>query len=197
MDRGDAGFFEEFDESGNSPSSSDLLAEIVVREAVVEDADAIGRISAEREGGDTQTHCAAVRRLLEDLGNDRSRLVLVSELGGRVIGFGKVRAIGGQPKVELRETPEGWYLTGVVVAPRYRRRGIGARLTADRLRWIAERSDLAYYFANAMNRVSIALHDAFGFKEVARGTEFAGVSFVGGEGVLFKVDLTRSPWKVS
>jgi len=189
--------FEEFDKSGSPSNSSDLLAELVVREAVVEDADAIGRISAEREGGDTQTHCAAVRQSLEDLGNDRSRLVLVAEFGRRVVGFGKARSIGERPKVELRETPEGWYLTGVVVAPQYRRRGIGTRLTADRLRWIAERSDMAYYFANARNRVSIALHEAFGFEEVARGTEFAGVSFVGGEGVLFKVDLTRSPWKAS
>ncbi len=49
-----------------------------------------------------------------------------------------------------------------------------------------------FYFSNARNRVSIALHRRFGFTEVARGAEFAGVSFAGGEGILFQVDLARS-----
>ncbi|MCK4511080.1 GNAT family N-acetyltransferase, partial [bacterium] len=58
-----------------------------------------------------------------------------------------------------------------------------------------ERSRFAYYFSNARNRVSTALHERFGFVEVARGSELAGVSFVGGEGILFQLDLARSAWR--
>ena len=39
--------------------------------------------------------------------------------------------------------------------------------------------------------MSIVLHRRFDFVEVVRGSEFAGVSFVGGEGVLFRADITE------
>jgi len=195
MASGPAGMFEEFDESGKHPDSSDLLGVLVVRQASLEDADEIGRISAAREGEDPEEHRAAVRRSLEDSRGDRSRLVLVATLGDRIIGFGKARHLKSEEGGSGRETPDGWYLTGVVVDSEHRRRGVGARLTMERLSWIADRDDAAYYFANARNRVSIALHEGFGFVEVARGSEFAGVSFTGGEGVLFKTELKRGQWR--
>jgi len=190
-----AGMFEEFDESGRRPDSSDLLRALVVRPARPEDADEIGRISAAREGGDVEEHRVAVRRLLEDSRGDRSRLVLVATLGDRVIGFGKARYLRSEGRTSVGETPDGWYLTGVIVDSEHRRRGVGARLTAERLSWIADRDDAAYYFANARNRVTVALHEGFGFVEVARGAEFGGVSFTGGEGVLFKADVKPGQWR--
>ena len=191
MDQENASLFEQFVESGNTPDSSCLLGQLVVRPARMQDVEALGRISADREGGDAQAHSAAFRRSLEDGGAGHRRLTLVAELERDVIGFGKVRYLSEEHGAGVGASPEGWYLTGVVVDPRFRRRGVGCRLTGERLRWIAERSDAAYYFANARNRVSIALHESFGFTEIGRGAEFAGVSFVGGEGVLFEVDLAR------
>ena len=191
MDRENAGLFEEFDESAGGPPRAELPGELTVRPARMGDIDALGRISAEREGGEAHEHAAAFRRALEYRGIRRRLLILVAELSGDVIGFGKARYLNGEDGAGEGALPEGWYLTGVVVDPRFRRRGVATRLTAERLGWIAERGRLAYYFANAGNRVSIVLHQRFGFTEMGRGAEFAGVSFVGGEGILFQADLSR------
>lgn len=191
MDRENAGLFEEFDEVDGAPDVSGLSGRFMIRPARIQDVDALGGISAEREGGDAQTHSAAFKRAIEDDRIGHSLLILVAELGSDITGFGKVQHISREPGADAGALPEGWYLTGIVVDPRFRRRGIGFRLTGERLRWIAERSRSAYYFANARNRVSVALHRRFGFVEVARGTGFADVSFVGGEGILFHADLAQ------
>ncbi|MET9020382.1 hypothetical protein ABZV93_10395 [Actinopolymorpha sp. NPDC004070] len=62
--------------------------------------------------------------------------------------------------------------------------GVAAALTRARLDWIWARAERAWYFANAANRASLALHAAFGFVEVGRGPEFQAVRFEGGTGVL-------------
>jgi len=195
MDPENAGLFEEFDEAPRGPAAPDLLGELTIRPAQMRDIDALGRISAERQGGDAHEHVAMFRGALEDNQAGRSMIILVAELGSDVIGFGKARYLDEEHGAGVGASPEGWYLTGVVVDSRFRRQGVGSRLTVERLRWIAERSDLAYYFSNARNRVSMALHRRFGFTELVRGAEFAGVSFVGGEGVLFQADLSRSAWR--
>lgn len=41
---------------------------------------------------------------------------------------------------------------------------------------------------NATNGASIALHERHGFREVARGATFAGITFTGGTGVLLSDD---------
>ena len=65
-------------------------------------------------------------------------------------------------------------------------------LTRQRLAWISERADEAYYFSNARNRVSVDLHRQLGFVEVTRDFAFPDASFEEGEGILFRVDLTSS-----
>lgn len=85
--------------------------------------------------------------------------------------------------------PHGWYLTGVVVAPPARRHGLADLLTRARLALLAERTDTAWYFVNARNTASIALHESFGFVEHTREFEIPGVSFEGGVGVLFRLGL--------
>ena len=122
----------------------------------------------------------------------RTALILIAATEAGVVGFGKARYLMPAEGIGPDPSLEGWYLTGVVVDRRFRRRGVGARLTAERLRWISRRSDSAYYFSNVQNRVSIALHERFGFVEIARGPTFAGVTFTGGEGILFRADLTGS-----
>jgi ribosomal protein S18 acetylase RimI-like enzyme len=194
MEQESRGLLEQFDEAARDPDRS-LLAEVAVRPAQIRDVDALGRISADREGGDAEEHTEAFRRALQDGEAGRSLLVLVAEFDGNVIGFGRARYLGEGDAVGAGASPKGWYLTGVVVDPPFRRGGVGSKLTGERLRWIAARSRFAYYFSNARNRVSIALHERFGFTEIARGAEFAGVSFVGGEGILFRVDLEQSTWR--
>jgi len=57
------------------------------------------------------------------------------------------------------------------------------------LNWIAQRDRYAYYFANAQNRVSIELHEQFGFMELTQDFTYPGVTFEGGIGILFRVEL--------
>lgn len=83
----------------------------------------------------------------------------------------------------------GWYLSGIVVAPSARRRGLGMRLTSARLHGIAEASGSAWYFVNADNQASIALHARFGFVEHARGPRICGVEFSGGTGILYRLNF--------
>ena len=85
--------------------------------------------------------------------------------------------------------PLGYYLTGVFVAPDRRHGGIGTALTQARLDWIGERADAAWFFANARNAASIELHRRFGFEEVSRRFSFPGLTFDGGEGILFRARL--------
>ena len=83
-----------------------------------------------------------------------------------------------------RNAPAGWYLSGCVVDPNRRRRGIGSMLTRARLGWVFDRAECVYYLVNATNKASIDLHSKQGFVEVTRDFDFPGVTFVGGQGVL-------------
>lgn len=111
---------------------------------------------------------------------DRIAVVAVSDRG--LLGFAKTHLYpapdGG--------APAGHYLGGIVVHPAARRRGAGRALTEARLAWIWERADVAYCIMNARNAASIALHMGLGFRQVASGASFQGVTFDGGRGLVFE-----------
>ena len=111
-------------------------------------------------------------------------LVLVAEHRGCVVGYGAANPLG--PPL-----PDGWYLGGVIVSESMRRRGVGTRLTRERLDWIATRAAEAFYFVNERNRSSIDLHARFGFREISRDIRVPGVTFTGGVGLLFRADLSK------
>ena len=48
---------------------------------------------------------------------------------------------------------------GVTVAPQFRRKGIGLELVHVRLDWISQPDSHAYYFTNARNIASVAMHE--------------------------------------
>ena len=126
--------------------------------------------------------------LREDRGHPQ-RLLLVAGRGGGVVGYGRARLFEHPPDAPADTAPEGYYLTGLFVDRDFRRTGVGAALTDARLRWIAQRADDAWFFANARNVASMQLHRRFGFEEVTREFSFPGVTFDGGEGVLFRSRL--------
>ena len=127
-------------------------------------------------------------QVFERLDGGLGQLVTASS-AGQIVGYGLVDWMSREP------APEGFYLMGLVVHPAFRRMGIGRELTQQRLDWVRARTDSAYYIANALNQATIDLHDAFGFREVERVGELAGVSFEGGVGILSRVsfddDATR------
>jgi aminoglycoside 6'-N-acetyltransferase I len=123
----------------------------------------------------------------------RQRLLLVADIAGKVVGYGRARLFRHPPDPPADTAPEGYYLTGVFVHPDWRRSGIGAALVEARLLWIAERAHEAWFFANARNIASIELHRRFGFEEITRHFSFLRLTFDGGEGILFRSRLGALP----
>ena len=160
-----------------------------VRRARTDDVDAITRISAEREGLAPDTIRHRIDAEIGGAGMGDAWCVFVAEIDAEVVAFGRVRylthAEGGLPP----SLPEGWHLTGVVVTPRFRRRGLGAALTEARLDWLRGRADEVFYVSNLANRTSIALHAAFGFEEVARDFDYPRAGRRAGEGAAFRLAL--------
>ena len=165
-------------------------ADAVIRPAGPDDATALGTISARREGREPAESIEGFATLLASTTTERD-LVLCAELDGRVVGFGKAHRFLHPADAPANAAPEGWYLSGVVVDPAERRRGLGHALTDVRLRWIAARAPCAYYFASALNRVTIDLHARFGFVELTRDFWFPKAEFRGGIGILFRIDLVE------
>jgi ribosomal protein S18 acetylase RimI-like enzyme len=65
---------------------------------------------------------------------------------------GGPRRFDPPPDAPANIAPAGYYLTGLLVAPGYRRRGIAEQLTRARMAWTAARVTEIWFFANAANR---------------------------------------------
>lgn len=117
-------------------------------------------------------------------------LLLVANLpGGRIVGYGRVTWVGTVDKAPANVAPPGYYLGGMAVDTAYRRRGVGRRLTAERLRRLAGCTDEAWYIVNKANDASIDLHLAHGFHEASRDFVFPGVVLDGPGTVLYHLPL--------
>jgi len=153
-----------------------------VRVATPADLDGILEVQRRSPGRSTS---AQFRESVGQTIDDATSLVLVAEAPDGPVGWAMTRHFDTPDGL----APAGHYLMGVTVAPAFRRRGIGAALVRERLAWVAGRDAQALFFTNIRNYASIALHERFGFVEVARASHFRGVPFDGGEGVLFRTDL--------
>ena len=105
-----------------------------------------------------------------------------------VIGYGRVQLQPGNPVEAAPALPDGYYLSGIVVALTHRRRGVGSAVCDARIDWVADRANEVWFFTNRKNAASRALHRDVGFSEVH---EFSSPRLDGGWGVLGH-RLTRS-----
>ena len=159
-----------------------------LREARPEDIDVLARITAERHGTPLKKHVEGATRELSDPQLGKTRLLLVAEEGGHVLGYGRARHVEAMGEIELDlRPPAGWYLMGVVVAPPHQRRGVGRALTAARLDWIRERAAEAFYFTRRTNLASIDLHSAFGFRPHQERFQYPRTGLEPGDGMLYRV----------
>lgn len=121
--------------------------------------------------------------------DDPLRRIVVAFDGAAIIGWAKTH--------HYDETegpaPAGHYLGGVSVHPAYYRRGLGTRLSIDRLEWIWRRESTAYYIANQRNAASRELHQLLGFAEVICAPRLHGLEFDGGVGVLYRATRPEGP----
>ncbi len=162
-----------------------LPVDLRIRAAEVDDCDAVAAIEASRDGSDpvpTRDRCTAEV-------TDPRRMLLVAVVEGTVVGLARAGRMRSPADARSDGGPDGWYLLGLIVADGWRRRGIGRAMTLQRLAWIAERADTAYYFTNARNHASIDLHRELGFVEIDPDFHGPGISFEGGRGVLCRLDL--------
>jgi len=181
--------FEDYTPGKHTGRNRPFLAGLIIRPARPEDISQLTKLTYNREVGEIIKIENKFKREIANLESTDDGLLLVAELDSRVAGFARIKYFRPSSSVPTNTCPEGWYLTGVIVAPRYRRQGIASALTRARLNWIAKRAGQAYYFANAQNRVSIELHERFGFVELTRDFVYPDVTFTGGEGILFIVKL--------
>lgn len=159
-----------------------------IRPTTVADLQCITNLIHAREGGTPSKILDKLTQQLRD-GHDRY-CIIVAVSSNQVIGWARSAYFTPQPNSPSNIAPEGWYLAGLIVSPKYRRHSIGIALTRYRLEWLSQRASSIYYFANALNSVTIELHDKIGFKEVTRDFTFPGVTFSGeGIGILFSINL--------
>jgi ribosomal protein S18 acetylase RimI-like enzyme len=127
--------------------------------------------------GDVASAVELVTRVLRvhpgDLGEqfasditDDSRQMFVAKANGQVVAYGRVAEMAADEAAP--GTPDGWYLSGVLVEPAWRGRGIATALTRARLRWAFARTDEVFYVAGVDNITSLHLHAALGFRELKR-----------------------------
>lgn len=119
---------------------------------------------------------------------DRALFIARPPAGEEIVGYGRIRFFEGDPD-QARVAPAGYYLSGVMVQPAYRRRGAARALTIARLDHLAKRADEAWYYTNLTNAASRALHASLGFQEVTTNFEYPGMTFEGGTGILCRIDL--------
>ena len=183
--------FENYSHSLDNNERQPALDNLLIRPAVVSDTRDLGAIEAERGGGDAAENALRLERSIASWAATSQGFILVAEHDGRLVGLAKVRYFNPPDDAPLNVAPSGWYLAGVIVVPECRHRSVGRYLTQARLDWIARRDRLAYYFANARNRVSIELHQQFGFIELTRDFTHPWTTFEGGVGILFRVELEQ------
>ena len=94
------------------------------------------------------------------------RQMFVAKANGQVVAYGRVIELAADEAAP--GTPAGYYLSGVLVDPAWRCRGIATALTRARLRWAFARTGTVFYVTGADNAASLHLHAALGFQEVRR-----------------------------
>lgn len=153
----------------------------LIRAAEVADLPACAALSVSHSGGRVAD---VERRLREELARP-DRWLLVAVVDGAAVGYGRIsehRPAEPGP----RDAPAGYHLGGLVIEPARRRQGIGAALTRARMDRVFAMADEVWYFTSATNAGSIAMHARLGFIEVTRDFRFPGVTFTGGQGILFR-----------
>ncbi|HIW62636.1 MAG TPA: GNAT family N-acetyltransferase [Candidatus Stackebrandtia excrementipullorum] len=132
---------------------------------------------------DEDVHSALVSAQ-KHVAKPRNALFIAVSARTEIVGYARVSWVNRPPDAPDDAVPSGYYLGGMVVDERYRRRGIGSRLTRERMKFIAQRSADVWYLVNRDNKASIDLHDEYGFHEATRRFSFPGVVLDGPGGIL-------------
>jgi ribosomal protein S18 acetylase RimI-like enzyme len=90
---------------------------MIIRPAASADLPVAARLAVAERGGE---HAQWQARFAADL-TDPDACLLLAETGGQVTAYGRARRFDPPPGAPAGTAPAGYYLTGVLVAPGYRR----------------------------------------------------------------------------
>ena len=168
------------------------LQGVTIRDGTVEDTRRVAEIYAEREGDSAARVEPLITKEFENNAPAwRDRYVCVAVIHGRVEAYGRAGYLRMTERAGVEGMPDGWYLSGLVVDPAFRRRGIGRQLVEHRVRRLAAVTDQIRYFVSDENRPSIRLHQGFGFVEERRRVSFPRTDFDQRGGTLFVLNLPK------
>jgi ribosomal protein S18 acetylase RimI-like enzyme len=131
---------------------------LLVRDATTEDLDTTAALIDSEAGGGIELWR---ERFAEALA-DPMRHFLVAVVDEKIVGFGQSRLVT-RSSVADAQRPEGWYLSGLTVAPWARRRGVGTLLTQARINRLRDLTDSVFYAAEEENEPTLILHRRLGF----------------------------------
>ncbi len=161
-----------------------------VRLARVKDLPALVKLAGERSGyeADPRSILASMEQRLAYAPSEGQTFVAVNPASD-ILGVGSSAFLCFEDDPQHADlVPSGWYLTGVVVTAGARRAGIGRALTLARMKARRAAQEPLRFVANVQNRASCDLHLALGFELEAKEFYMPGVTFRGGEGLLFCLD---------
>jgi ribosomal protein S18 acetylase RimI-like enzyme len=136
--------------------------EILIRRAVGEDIQSCAQLIAEQESEGVETWRQRFEANLQDV----DRQFFVALHGESVIGYGHTVHYLRPEDAGPDASPSGYFLSGLLVAPNFRRDGVGTGLTVARLDALREETDEVFYVANPENIATIELHKRLGFVEL-------------------------------
>jgi ribosomal protein S18 acetylase RimI-like enzyme len=139
-----------------------MNVKVLIREAVGEDIEPCAQLIAQQETEDVETW----RQRFEENLQDANRQFLVALHDERVIGYGHTVHYFRPEDASLATSPSGYFLSGLLVAPNYRRDGVGTGLTIARLDVLRGLTDEVFYVADPANIATIELHRRLGFVEL-------------------------------
>lgn len=136
--------------------------ETVIRRATPSDVNACAILISNYESGVLEDWRS---RFEQDLANPR-RLFLVATIDDVVVAFGHTTFHTRTLENETNAGPSGFFLSGLLVSPGHRRRGLGTLLTIARIDELRQVTDTIYYRTEPDNQATIDMHAQLGFREV-------------------------------
>jgi RimJ/RimL family protein N-acetyltransferase len=105
------------------------------------------------------------------------RIYLLAFSGEELVSYAGARSYNQSIDENMYGTsellPSGWYLRGIKVHPKWRRKGLAREMTLRRLDWLFQRTNHVYVFLDDENKVSLPMYLDLGFNEVSRGWIFS------------------------
>ena len=89
----------------------------------------------------------------------------MATVGDSVIGYGHT-TLHSRTVDEEASHPSGYFLSGLMISPDHRRKGIGTLLTIARIDMLRQVTDIIYYRAESDNKATIDMHSRLGFESV-------------------------------